>query len=590
MCGIFGYVGESLTNPTIVLNALKQLEYRGYDSWGVAVIDKNNNTIKVNKKIGKIGDANVEKLPKSTIGFGHTRWATHGGVTNRNAHPHLDCTQTIAIIHNGIIENYEELRKDLLKKGHTFVSETDSEIVSHLIEDNIKHSSFKDAVQKTFNALQGLNAIIAISTKSNKLIAVKNGSPLVIGLGAAQNYLASDASALLPYTKTVYFLEDDELCVVDKDTVQIVNISTNTEKVIKPIMLDYDVKKSEKGKFPYFMLKEIYEQPQIISEIATGRLSDAQKLADVIKKSYGTYFVGCGSAAYVCNAGVYLFSKIAKRHINFAVASEFSYHLDFLNSKSLVIALSQSGETMDTLEAVKKAKEKGAKIGAVVNVLGSTLYREADYKILIGAGPEKGVASTKALIGKLSHLILIAYSISQNSKKGQALLHKASKASKKVLEENNIDRIKKLAFKLKNKHHVFVIGRGLSFPTSLETALKIKEISYIHAEGLAAGELKHGPLALIEKGTPCIVFAPNDETYGANLAGAMEMKARGGYIIGISDKPHEIFDYYLPVEDAEEATIIPNIITGQLLGYYLATAKNLDPDKPRNLAKSVTVK
>lgn len=592
MCGIFGYAGDKTNTPTIIFDGLKRLEYRGYDSWGVAVIENvnGNRVISVKKKIGKIGDAHVDTMPKSTLGFGHTRWATHGGVTQKNAHPHLDCTKKISVIHNGIIENYESLKKELIKKGHTFASDTDSEILAHLIEDFLKKESFFDSVKKTFNKLDGLNALIAIHTGSYQLIAVKNGSPLVIGYGTNENLLASDASALLPYTKNVYFLEDNELAIVDSKSVKVFNLKKNAEKKITQITLDWNFKQSEKGNFPYFMLKEIYEQPQIISEIASSRVNEAKTMAGIIKKSHGTYFVGCGSAAYVCNAGVYLFSKIAKRHINFAVASEFSYHLDFLNNKSLVIALSQSGETMDTLEAVKKAKEKGAKIGAIVNVLGSTLYREANYKLLIGAGPEKGVASTKALIGKLSHLILIAFSVFGESKKGQKLLRHTSKVSKKVLEKENIKKIKNLANKLKNKNHIFVIGRGLSFPTSLETALKIKEISYIHAEGLAAGELKHGPLALVEKGTPCIVFAPQDETYGANLAGAREMKARGGYIIGISHKPHEIFDYYLPVEDCSEATIIPNIITGQLLGYYLATAKKLDPDKPRNLAKSVTVK
>ncbi|MBI2029060.1 glutamine--fructose-6-phosphate transaminase (isomerizing) [Candidatus Gottesmanbacteria bacterium] len=597
MCGIFAYAGNRSDASQLILHGLKLLEYRGYDSWGVAVIPRGKgegkrgkNEIVVKKRIGKIGDANVNELPSSSFGFGHTRWATHGGVTNVNAHPHLDCFNTIAVIHNGIVENYEQLKKNLIKNGHKFQSETDSEIIAHLIEEYSKNIPFPKAVQKTFNSLEGLNAIIAINTKEEQFCAVKNGSPLVIGFGKNENFLASDAAALLPYTKQVYFLEDNQMAIVNKDKADVFDVATNRSVLIKPITLEWDIKQSHKGNYPYFMLKEIHEQPDIILEIANSRLNEAMKMAEVIKKSHGAYLVGCGSAAYVANSGVYLFSKVAKRHVNFAVASEFSYHLDFLNDKSLVIALSQSGETMDTLEAVKRAKVKGAKIGAIVNVLGSTLYRIADYKLLIGAGPEKGVASTKALIGKLSHLILIAYSLAGKGNQGKEVLIKAAASSKKLLQSTNINNIKKLAKLLKTKSHMFVIGRGLSYPTSLETALKIKEISYIHAEGLAAGELKHGPLALIEKGTPCIVFAPQDETHGANLAGAMEMKARGGYIIGISNKSHEVFDYYIQVNDALEGTIIPNIIVGQLLGYYLSVEKDLDPDKPRNLAKSVTVK
>ncbi|MCJ7826524.1 SIS domain-containing protein, partial [Patescibacteria group bacterium] len=297
-----------------------------------------------------------------------------------------------------------------------------------------------------------------------------------------------------------------------------------------------------------------------------------------------------GSASYVSLAGSYLFSKIAKRHVNYAIGSEFGYHLDFLTPKSTVIALSQSGETMDILESVKKAKEKGATIVAITNVLGSTLYRIADEKILIGAGPEIAVASTKAVTGKLAILVLLAYALSGKTKEGIRVLTEATESVSKLLEKDSIRRIETLAKSLLKKEHVYVIGRGLSYPASLETAIKIKEISYIHAEGMAAGELKHGPLALVEKGTPCIAFLPDDETYGANLAGAMEMKARGGYVIGISHKNHEVFDYHLPVADAREATIIPNIVTAQLLSYYLSILKGLDPDKPRNLAKSVTVK
>ncbi len=592
MCGIFGYIGSKTTASKIVLNGLKSLEYRGYDSWGVAVVPVPHKAAKiiVKKQIGKIGVATVDELPPSSFGFGHTRWATHGGVIQKNAHPHLDCECKIAVVHNGIIENYDTIKAQLIKKGHRFISETDSEVAAHLIEEYCKKTNFAASVRLAFNQFSGLSAIMAINISDHTLVAARSGSPLVIGFGMDENFIASDAASLLPHTKTVHFMEDNEMAVVTAQKVILMNTKTGKETRVSKIKLNWEVQSAEKGKYPYFMLKEIHEQPNIILETANSKLSGSREMAERIKESHGAYLVGCGSAAYIANSGVYLFSKIAKRHINFAVASEFSYHLDFLNDKSLVIALSQSGETMDTLEAVKRAKVKGAKIGAIVNVLGSTLYRIADYKLLIGAGPEKGVASTKALIGKLSHLILIAYALAGKVTQGQKVLLKASQSAKKLLQPASVNKIKRLANILKSKNHIFVIGRGLSYPTSLETALKIKEISYIHAEGLAAGELKHGPLALIENGTPCIVFAPDDETHGANLAGAMEMKARGGYIIGVSHKPHEVFDYYLPVADALEGTIIPNIIVGQLLGYYLSIAKGLDPDMPRNLAKSVTVK
>lgn len=590
MCGIFGIIGKRQNAASIVLEGLKSLEYRGYDSWGVAVISQNQDKIIIKKKAGKIGDANVDDMPASSFALGHTRWATHGGVTDINAHPHLDCTKKMAVIHNGIFENYEEVKNKLLKKGHKFISETDTEVISHLIEEYKKTKSFEESVRLAFNDLAGLNAIIVLYSKERKLIVARNGSPLIIGLGKQENFVASDVAALIPYTKNVFFLEDNQMAIVQDKNVDVSDVKTKKKVKIVPQKLTWTLREAEKGNYPDFMIKEIYEQPRIIADIAEGSIKEAEKLSNIIKKSRGSYFLGCGSASYVALAGSYLFSKIAKHHINAAIGSEFGYHLDFLNEKSFVIAISQSGETMDIIESVKKARVAGAKIFALVNVLGSTLYRMSDYKMLIGAGPEKAVASTKAVSGQLAHLILLAHAMIGKIRDGQLTLFQASKSVENVLKPKNIELIKKLAGILKKSQHIYVIGRGLSYPASLETAIKIKEISYIHAEGMAAGELKHGPLALVTKGTPCIAFLPRDETYGANLAGAMEMKARGGYIIGISHKPHEIFDYYLKVDDAKEATIIPNIVVGQLLAYYLTQELGLDPDKPRNLAKSVTVK
>ncbi|MBI2405294.1 glutamine--fructose-6-phosphate transaminase (isomerizing) [Candidatus Gottesmanbacteria bacterium] len=594
MCGIFGYIGPRTDAPKIVLEGLKSLEYRGYDSWGVAVVA--HNTIVVKKKTGKIGDATVADMPKSSFALGHTRWATHGGVTDINAHPHLDCTRTIAVVHNGIVENYENLKKQLIAKGHRFISETDTEVIAHLIENHyvsLKRGGLKgvtliQAVRTAFLLLQGLNAVIVIDTKSRQFIAIRNGSPLVIGFGKNENYLASDPAALLPHTRVVQFLEDGEMAIVEERKITFKNVKTGKGLPIKKQKLNWTVSQSDKGNYPHFMLKEIHEQPEALRDIAKTGATGALRLARAIKKSYGTYMVGCGSASYACLAGSYLFSKIAKRHVNWAIGSEFGYHLNFLTPKSTVIAISQSGETMDILESVKKAKTRGAVIVAIVNVLGSTLYRLADDKVLIGVGPEKAVASTKALTGMIAHLLLLSWALAGDVKKGQAMLAQAALVSEKLLK--NKKHFATLVQKLKDVTHIYVIGRGLSYPAALEAAIKIKEISYIHAEGMAAGELKHGPLALVEKGTPCIAFLPNDETYGANLAGAMEMKARGGYIIGISFKPHEVFDYYIPVKDCREATLIPNVIVAQLLAYYLTLERGLDPDMPRNLAKSVTVK
>lgn len=588
MCGIFGYIGKKNNVAQIVLDGLKRLEYRGYDSWGIAVEKRGKFVIK--KHAGKIGDADISTLPESNFGLGHTRWATHGGVTDINAHPHLDCTGKIAIVHNGIIENFSEIKKRLLKKGHRFLSQTDSEVAAHLIEEGRKERRLREAVRWAFNQLEGLNAIIAIEAGSKTFVAAKTGSPLVLGFGKTENFLASDAPALLRYTKRVCFLEDGQLAEITAREVKIFEIKTGRRIRPKIQALDWEVEEAELGDFPHFMIKEISEQPKILRGIAENAVAQIPDLAKLIKKAYGTYMVGCGTAAYACLAGTYFFSKIAQRHVNFSVGSEFSYLAHFLTPKSLVIALSQSGETIDIIESILKAKEKGAKVLAIVNNLGSTLYRMADYKVLLGAGPEKCVLATKSFTAKLGVLLLLSLAFNGELLKGKNLLLKAAREVEKILKPKNQNLIKKLAHRLFEKEHIYIIGRGLSYPAALEAALKIKEVSYIHAEGFAAGELKHGVIALVEKGTPCLVFAPNDETFGAVLSGAMEMKARGSFIVGISPFPHEVFDYYIPVADCGDASIIPNTVVAQLLAYYLALKRGCDPDKPRNLAKSVTVK
>lgn len=593
MCGIFGYIGKKTHAPEIVLEGLKTLEYRGYDSWGVATIgQKSEQKIIVKKKVGKIGEATVADLPASSIAFGHTRWATHGGVTEENAHPHLDCTGTLAIIHNGIVENYDTLKNELKEKGHRFLSETDTEVVVHLVEEECKqHPSFADAVRQSFNRLEGMNAIIVMDARTGTMVAVKNGSPLTLGRGQGENFLASDSHAILPYTKDIFFMEDGDMVVVSADGIRACDAASGMEKALEFTTVQWSAQAhADKKHFPHFMLKEIHDQPLVLSAIATNKQQEIEKFSQHINDSYGTYFVGCGTAAYACLAGTYIFSKVAKKHVNFSVASEFGYLVDFLRKDSFVAALSQSGETIDLIEAVKKARVHGATIGALVNVIGSTLYRFADHPLLLDAGVETAVVSTKAFTAKLTYLILLAHAVTGSYDQGRELIESAAKETERVLADEQTHIIKKIAEEIQQKEHIYIVGRGVSYPVALESALKIKEASYIHAEGFPAGELKHGVIALIEPGTPSIIYLPNDETYNATLAGAMEMKARGATIIGISHKNIDVFDRFIEVKDSGIASMIPMAVTGQLLGYFLAVFRGFDPDKPRNLAKSVTVK
>ena len=594
MCGIFGYVGRRDDAPKIVFEGLKRLEYRGYDSWGIVAIEnlkfKIENLV-TEKHMGKIGDSTLN--PKlltlnSNFALGHTRWATHGGVTVYNAHPHLDCSGRLALVHNGIVENYLQLRKSLGKKGHKFKSETDTEVVVHLVEEYAKRQSLKEAVRSAFQNITGLNAFVFISDKA-QLFAVKSGTPLVIGIGNGENFISSDPSALLPHTKKAIFLADSQLAEVTQDSVDITNAVNKSEIKPKILNLDWKEEEIELGKFKHFMIKEIYEQPGVLRSIAANS-QPIVDLAKIIKRAHGTFFIGCGTASYAALSGAYLFSKIAKKHVNFSIGSEFNYLEDYLTRDSLVVAISQSGETIDVVEPAIRAKTKGACVVALTNVIGSSLYRLADYKILLAAGPERAVCATKSFCAMVANLIYLAYAVVGRLRVGKQILEKTANGVEKILKEEYIARLRKLAKKFAKSNDVYIIGRGLSYATALEATLKLKEVPYLHSEGFAGGELKHGVIALIEEGTPCIAFAPNDETYEAIISNAIEIKSRGGYIIGVSPKNNEVFDFYLPVADVSEASIIVNTVPIQLLAYYLALEKGLDPDKPRNLAKSVTVK
>lgn len=587
MCGIFGYIGKTDNAAELVLEGLRTLEYRGYDSWGIAVRDYRK--LAIEKHTGKIGSAKVH-LPKSTLGIGHTRWATHGGVTDKNAHPHFDCTKDIAVLHNGIIENYLPLKEELIRLGHRFVSETDTEIFSHLVEENLKKEGFSSAVRDAFNAIHGLNAVIVAYGPSSEIIAAKTGSPLVVGKSDDAVYIASDTAGIIRHTKNILFLKDNEMVILGDGTIQLLSLPDGKRITPDFMTVDWKVEDADMGKYPHFMIKEIHEQSAVLRTIAQSHSDQIADLAKIVHNAKGTFFIGAGTAYYACLAGTYMFSKTAKAHVNTAVASEFNYLEDFLTDESLIIALSQSGETIDIVEPLNRAKDRGSKIVAIVNVLGSTIYRMADYKLLLGAGPEKAVCSTKAYVAKLATLLMLSYAMSKSLSQAKSILLKTADELDRILEKDSTKKLEKIADRLKKKEHIYAIGRGTSYATALEAALKIKEVSYIHTEGLAGGELKHGTIALIEKGTPVFVFAPKDETYEATLSNAMEIKVRGGYMIGISPSDSEIFDEWIEVSDLGDASVIAQIIPVQLISYYLAVMRGFDPDKPRNLAKSVTVK
>jgi glucosamine--fructose-6-phosphate aminotransferase (isomerizing) len=602
MCGIFGYVGARDDAPQMVLAGLKKLEYRGYDSWGIAA--RQGETLPagllVEKHVGKIGQATTT-LPAAHAALGHTRWATHGGVTQANAHPHLDCHGRLAVIHNGIIENHTELRHALQAEGHAFVSQTDTEVVSHLLEAELQRDGepsgtvdcqrLVDALMAVFRRLEGLSAIGVLDPQMGCIAAAKNGSPLVLGWGHGGNYLASDSSALLDHTRKLTFLEDGQAALLTAGALTVYDVASG-ERVEEPGIWDITWREEADSLdgHPNYMAKEIAEQPSVLRRLAAEQAGAAKQLAESILEASTVHLVGCGSAAHAARCGEYLFSRVAGRQANCVVGSEFGYLEHFLDSRSLVVGLSQSGETIDLLDSLKSARRRGARLSALVNVEGSSLYRLVDDAILLGAGPERCVLATKSFTAKLGVLLMAAYAARGRLEAGQALLGDAADEIQSLINDRRVEQIRALARRIAPAEHLYVIGRGPSYPMALEAALKIKEVSYMHAEGFAGGELKHGVIALIDAGTPCVVLAPNDETFPAILSGAEEIKARGGYIIGVSPFASDVWDEHIPVADVGEAASIVNAVPPQLLAYELAMTRGLDPDKPRNLAKSVTVK
>lgn len=589
MCGIFAYLGQRNNAAEFVIEGLKSLEYRGYDSWGVAYDE--GKKLGIYRQIGKISDYDPEKtkFPESTMALGHSRWATHGGVTVANAHPHANADSTIAIVHNGIIENFEELKKELIEKGYEFKSQTDSEVIAHLISDYHRSMDFEQAAKEAMKRLDGRFAVLAMKAGDRKIIAARRGSPLIVGIGKNEYFVASDIPAFLEYTRKVMYLDDNQLVVLNNGP-HFFDIATGESLEKRVVEINWKAEFAEKGNFPHFMIKEIMEQKDTIYRAINQDDGEIQKIADEIKKAYGTFLIGCGTAGKVCLAAEYIFAKVAKRHVNVVVGSEFPSHQDFLKEKSLVIAVSQSGETADTLEAIEVAKKKGSKVLSIVNVEGSTMDRESDYSLHIKAGPEKAVASTKATTSQLAILTLLAYACAEKLQDGKTLLIDTAGKINDMLNPRYEEHIHDLAKKLQHHESMYVIGKAVNFAIALEAAIKLQEVSYIHAEGFAGGELKHGPIALISEGTPCIVLVSNDNTRTDILNNAREVKARGGYIIGVSPENDEIFDFWIKVPDVGIASPIVNIIPIQLLAYHLALLRRNNPDMPRNLAKSVTVK
>lgn len=607
MCGIVGYVGKKNAQE-VILQGLEKLEYRGYDSAGIAIVE--DGVIKSEKFKGRLAVLSdfLEANPiKGSLGIGHTRWATHGAPSDENSHPHLNADNTIAVVHNGIIENYVSLKKDLIAKGYKFKSQTDTEVIVHLL-DSLYEGNLLEAVNKLTSIIRGAYAIGVVCSKSpNEMVAVRNESPLIVGLGQDENFIASDIPALLKYTRDVCILENGETVHLTPEKVTIYSPDKKEVKRDK-FTVDWDVESASKGGYDHFMLKEIHEQPTAIKDTLLRRLDENGKikLDDIkltkedLEKISKVYIVACGTAYNAGLVGRYAIEKFAQIPVEPDIASEFRYREPFIDQNTLLIVISQSGETLDTLAAIREAKRKGARILSVTNVVGSSVARESDDVFYTWAGPEIAVASTKAYTTQMTALYMIALDLALT--KGTIteefyfdMIEKMKELPakvEKILE--NYEDIKQVANEIKDKHSAFYLGRGLDYQTAMEGALKLKEISYIHTEAFAAGELKHGTIALIEEGTPVIAIASQERLYEKMLSNIQEVKARGAYVIAIANENRKEIEaqadrvIYVPEVDDILAPVLTAVPT-QLIAYYTSLIKGNDVDKPRNLAKSVTV-
>lgn len=607
MCGIVGYVGTGNAAP-ILLEGLSKLEYRGYDSAGIAVY--NGSEIQVEKAKGRLAVlsdmTDGGNSVKGCVGIGHTRWATHGEPSDVNSHPHLSQSNRFAVVHNGIIENYIPLKKKLIDKGFNFVSETDTEVIAHLFEYYYK-GDITDAMIKVISKLEGSYALgVLCADYPDQFIAVRKSSPMIVGLGKGENFIASDVTAILKHTRDIYYLEDNEIVILNKDSVKVYN--TDKEELSKEVFtVDWDVSAAEKGGYEHFMMKEIEEQPKALRDTISPRirngkvvLDDISLTTEDIKNIRKIYIVACGSAYHVGVVGKYIIEKMCRIPVEVQVASEFRYCDPIVGSRDLVIVISQSGETADTLAALKEAKNHGARILSIVNVVGSAIANASDDVIYTWAGPEIAVATTKAYSTQLSVMYLISLYMADKlgmvtSGEYAQYVHDIEALPDMVAEIlKNKDEIQYLASKFYNCRSIFFIGRNLDYAVCLEGSLKLKEISYIHSEAYAAGELKHGTISLIEDGTLVVALATGADLFDKTVSNVKEVKARGAVVMGITtqnqDDMDTVADHVVKIPLINE-TLLPSlsVIPLQLFGYYVASLKGCDIDKPRNLAKSVTV-
>jgi len=598
MCGIFGYIGDKKKEVALMTNkALCELEYRGYDSWGIAT--ETDKGMFATKAVGKISGASVTELKgvMGKMGIGHSRWATHGGVTEANAHPHFNSTKTIAVIHNGIVENHEEIRNFLREKlgpsaNNLFVSETDTEVIPHLIEYFITHEkkNFEAAFVEAGRMLEGRFAIVVMKLSEPYLLAMRDGSPLVVGKGEHEFFLASDVPAFIDYTRAVLYPGDQEYMKVSADSIMVRELATGKKVDHEWVTITWDKASATKEGYPHYMLKEIMEQAQSLDKAIHQEDAKLGEFARQMKESEHLFFIGCGTAAKMAKLGELYAARVAGKLANTYVGSEFGGYGQFLNKKSTIFAVSQSGETADVLEGLRVAEKEGARILSLLNVVGSSIDRMSKKSLFLNAGPEIAVASTKAATAQIAVLILIAHALGKKLADGKHLLRGAVKDIKPWLTADLSREIKVIAEKLNKHNDLYIIGRGLNAPIAQESAIKIQEVSYIHAEGFPGGELKHGPIALITTGTPVIALIPNDETKRDMESNTMELKSRGAFVIGIAPDNSKLFDEWIQTPDLGLASPIASLIPIQLLAYHLAVLRGNDPDKPRNLAKSVTVK
>ena len=592
MCGIVGCILNNKKAAPVLLECVKRLEYRGYDSVGIATP---YNKIELKKDKGKIDyvdrELNLGDLP-GTMGIAHVRWATHGIPTRENSHPHTDCKNRISVVHNGIIENYKELKDMLIQEGHVFKSETDTEVIPHLIEKYMDQGhDLEESIRMATNDLQGSYALAVFSLdEPGKIIGILKDSPLIAGKNESEYFLASDVPAILKHTNNIIYLKDNELIILDKDKGVIVK-DINGNVVKKEVhIIDWTPEMAEKGGYDHFMLKEIHEQPKAVKDTLM-EADEIKKVVQDIPSIKRICFVACGTSYHASLIGKYLFESLMDIPIDVVLASEFEYSANTLDNDTLVILITQSGETADTLKSLRIANKKAETL-AIVNVLGSRATREAKHVIYTRAGPEIGVAATKTYVSQLACIYVLAIYMSQK----EELLENVNKIP--VYMENILkkeDLIISIAQKYKNVHDFFFIGRGFSFPTAMEGALKLKEITYIHAEGYAAGELKHGPLALIDDEVPVVAVVPPGKSHDKTLSNVEEVRARGAHVIGLGSQEDDVLksetkDLIGFDDEIDEIfSAIPYIIPLQLLSYYISVAKGIDPDKPKNLAKCVTV-